>query len=72
MDLPIVPQAGRFYRTRSGLNLYIAEQVDFYGVPHWKGQLLDPTPITVLWYINGQYSPGVNVLHELDILEPLG
>lgn len=72
MDLPIVPMPGNFYRTRSGLNVYISDQVDFYGVPHWKGQLLDPTPITVLWYFNGQYSPAIGVRHELDITERLG
>lgn len=68
---PIRPTAGEFYRTRGGLNAYIEESTDFYGVPHWRGKLLDPVPLTMLWYENGAYSPVANVSHELDIIERL-
>lgn len=65
------PVAGGFYKLRAGLTAFVTTELDFYGVPHWRGILLPPSAGVIMWYITGAYSPVPGARHELDIVEQL-
>lgn len=63
----IRPQLGGFYNLRAGLQCFIVADLDFYGQRCFRGQLLEPSAGTVLWYEGGNYAPDRHP-HELDIM----
>lgn len=63
------PRPGGMYQLRAGLKVFVEAEVDFYGLPHWRGILLPPSCGVILWYTTGAYSPVRGVKHELDIVE---
>jgi hypothetical protein len=68
----MTPKPGGCYNLRAGLQCFIECQLDFYGMPMFRGILLNSTSKgTFLWHDTGHYSPTRHA-HELDIIDEIG